>query len=166
MKRFTFEEKRDAVHLYLTNRYSFRGIAELIGVDHKSVMKWVKLYQYHGEESLRKSHCTIYSNEFKLDVLEYLHKTGASLLQAAAKFNIPSPQTVLRWKNKNEQGLLGADNQKLRERQNMPKNKQTHTEESLKKLQDELEQLRMENEFLKKLNALVQKKEKSPKKTK
>ena len=49
LKRFTFEDKREAVHLYLTNRYFFRGIAEMIGVDHKSVMKWVKLYQYHGE---------------------------------------------------------------------------------------------------------------------
>ncbi|MDQ0176103.1 putative nuclease with TOPRIM domain [Bacillus chungangensis] len=40
------------------------------------------------------------------------------------------------------------------------------TEGSVEALQAELEQLRMENAYLKKLNALVQSKEKSPNKTK
>ncbi|WP_445490812.1 transposase [Niallia sp. 03133] len=47
----------------------------------------------------------------------------------------------------------------------MPK-KETTEKEKMKELQVELEQLRMENAYLKKLNALVQNKEKSPKKTK
>ncbi len=42
--------------------------------------------------------------------------------------------------------------------------KQTQTEESVEALQAELERLRMENAYLKKLNALVQNKEKSPNK--
>ena len=44
--------------------------------------------------------------------------------------------------------------------------KQVPAEGSIEALQAELERLRMENEYLKKLNALVQNKEKSPNKTK
>ena len=51
------------------------------------------------------------------------------------------------------------DNQKQTE-------KVTPAEGSVEALQAELERLRMENAYLKKLNALVQNKEKSPNKTK
>jgi hypothetical protein len=51
------------------------------------------------------------------------------------------------------------DNQKTPKRQ-------TPAEGSIEALQTELERLRMENAYLKKLNALVQNKEKSPNKTK
>ncbi len=44
--------------------------------------------------------------------------------------------------------------------------KQEATEGSVEALQAELERLRMENAYLKKLNSLVQNKEKSPKQTK
>ena len=44
--------------------------------------------------------------------------------------------------------------------------KQTPVAGSTEALQAEIERLRMENEYLKKLNALVRSKEKSPKKTK
>ena len=44
--------------------------------------------------------------------------------------------------------------------------KQTLVEGSTEALQARIKQLEMENEYLKKLNALVQAKEKSPKKTK
>ncbi|PKG27001.1 transposase, partial [Cytobacillus horneckiae] len=44
--------------------------------------------------------------------------------------------------------------------------KQSPVEGSTEPLQAEIERLRMENEYLKKLNALVQAKEKSPRKTK
>ena len=45
-------------------------------------------------------------------------------------------------------------------------NKPVPSKGSVEALQAEIEQLRMENAYLKKLNALVQNKEKSPKKTK
>ena len=44
--------------------------------------------------------------------------------------------------------------------------KQAPVEGSLKHFEARIKQLEMENEYLKKLNALVQNKEKSPKKTK
>ncbi|MBP1155201.1 hypothetical protein ACVLD2_000891 [Paenibacillus sp. PvR052] len=47
-----------------------------------------------------------------------------------------------------------------------PTNKTAPAEGSAEALQAELERLRMENAYLKKLNALVQSKEKSPNKTK
>jgi transposase len=44
--------------------------------------------------------------------------------------------------------------------------KQAPADDSIETLKAELKQLRMENEYLKKLNTLVQNKEKSPNKTK
>lgn len=45
-------------------------------------------------------------------------------------------------------------------------NKQSSTDRSFEALENRIKQLEMENEYLKKLNALVQNKEKSPNKTK
>ena len=51
-------------------------------------------------------------------------------------------------------------------RETNKQSKQVPVEGSPEALQAEISRLRMENEYLKKLNALVQAKEKSPKKTK
>jgi len=48
----------------------------------------------------------------------------------------------------------------------MSKKQKKVTENQLEAIQKELERLRMENAYLKKLNALVQSKEKSPNKAK
>ena len=48
----------------------------------------------------------------------------------------------------------------------MKQTKQTPAEGSIEALEARIKQLEMENEYLKKLNALVQNKEKSPNKTK
>ena len=48
----------------------------------------------------------------------------------------------------------------------MKQTKQTPAEGSVEALEARIKQLRMENAYLKKLNALVQNKEKSPNKTK
>ena len=70
-------------------------------------------------------------------------------------------------------GTVGVDAfvPKIKGRPSMKKEtnkqpKQTPVEGSTEALQARIKQLEMENEYLKKLNALVQAKEKSPKKTK
>lgn len=172
MSKFTEEQKWKAVQSYLLGKDSYHGIAERVGIDHKSIIKWVALYKEHGMEGLKLRGYTIYSNEFKLDVLKYMIETGASLLDIAVKFNIPSPYTVLRWKNQLEKEGIGALIQTKKGRLPLKQNNQNIEKKSLpnevavEKMQAEIERLRMENAYLKKLNALVQNKEKSPNKTK
>lgn len=78
---------------------------------------------------------------------------------------------VYSWKKQMASGGLEALEPKSKGRPSMKKEtkkqpKQQPAESSPEALQAEINRLRMENEYLKKLNALVQAKEKSPKKTK
>ncbi|HEE9035510.1 TPA: transposase, partial [Bacillus cereus] len=113
---------------------------------------------------------TTYSAQYKLDVLNYMFENGTSPNETAVIFNISSPGLIRKWRIQLHQKGVDALKSKKKGRQSMTKDnqksikKQTQTEESVEALQAELERLRMENAYLKKLNALVQNKEKSPNK--
>lgn len=98
--------------------------------------------------------------------------SGTSLMDTAATFMLPAFSMVYKWKKKFEEGGLDALEPKKKGRPSMSKEKlskstkQTPAEGSVEALKAEVERLRMENAYLKKLNALVQNKEKSPNKTK
>ena len=84
-----------------------------------------------------------YSNEFKLKVVKYCIEEHHGVKDAAKHFAIPAHSTVQKWVNKyNEHGAKG-----------LVKNLNKEVEEDLIA---ENQRLRMENEYLKKLNALVQ----------
>ena len=170
MAKFTSEAKLQAALRYLKGNESSTEIAKSIGTDHAAILKWVKLYEYHGEEAFIKRY-TNYSVQFKLDVLNYMIEHGTSSRETAAIFNIPTPSTLDSWKKQFETQGFDALQSKKKGRPSMKKEtnnqpKQTLVEGSTEALQARIKQLEMENEYLKKLNALVQAKEKSPKKTK
>lgn len=133
------------------------------------ILKWVAQYREHGIEGLCKIHGT-YTGDFKVSVVEYMHATGTSIRATAAHFNIPSPQTVNSWERiyceqgkdalyKEHRGRgLGMKDQKTRKRK--------LDADVNEDLLAEVKRLRMENEYLKKLNALIQEREKSQKPTK
>jgi len=157
MGNFSTEEKLQAVQAYLTGKESYREIGARIGSDHKAVVKWVALYQAHGTEGLVTRY-TAYSKEFKMDVLNFMNESGTSLLETAAIYNIPAPTTILRWKRVLEEQGEDALQSKKKGRPAMKREtkKPTPAEGSAEALQAEIERLRMENAFLKKLNAFVQ----------
>lgn len=170
MGKFTGKEKLQAVLRYLNGSESARTIGNDIGILHRNLLTWVKQYEYQGEEAFVKR-CTNYTPQFKLDVLNFMIEHGTSLNETAAIFNIPAPSTVLVWKKQFETQGIDALQSKKKGRPSMKKdsNKQpklTPTEGSVEALEARIKQLEMENEYLKKLNALVQNKEKSPRKTK
>ena len=165
-KRWTVDEKLSAIQLYESGTYSFREVADQIGIDRKSVMKWWKLYQMHGVEALMpRNACTVYEPSLKLEVLKYRVETGSSYLTTAAYFNLPSPYTIQRWEELYNRLGEGAFVSKKEGPPTMEKKGQAE-KDTIKAMKAELEQLRMENAYLKKLKALVQNKEKSPNKTK
>ena len=130
----------------------------------------MKQYEYNGVEAFNKQY-TNYSSQFKLDVLNYMIEHGTSLNETAAIFGIAAPSTISVWKKQFETQGFDALQSKKKGRPSMKKetnkqSKQAPVEGSPEALQAEINRLRMENEYLKKLNALVQAKEKSPKKTK
>lgn len=80
---------------------SYREIGKSIEIDHKSIVKWVRQYNYNGAEALVKR-CTSYTQMFKLEVLQYMTENGTSLCESAAIFNIPAHSTLAVWKRKFE----------------------------------------------------------------
>ena len=170
MAKFTSEEKIQAALRYLEGKESSHQIAKSIGTNHKEVLKWSKQYEYNGVEAFIKRY-TNYSAQFKLDVLNYMIEQGTSLNETAAIFGIAAPSTIIQWRKQFETKGFDALQSKKKGRPSMKKEtnkqpKQAPVEGSTEALQARIKQLEMENEYLKKLNALVQAKEKSPKKTK
>lgn len=172
MAKYTLEEKLSAVLRYVEGVESYVTLARSMGTSESVVMNWVKQYEYHGVEGLSKKSYTNYTAQFKLDVLNYMINNGTSPNETAVIFNIPSPATLRTWRILFQKGGVHALEPKKKGRTLMTKedNKKmkevTPTEGTIEALKSEIEQLRMENVYLKKLNALVQSKEKSPNKTK
>jgi transposase len=172
MSKFTGDEKLAAVQRYLAGTESYASIGVSIGTSDSIVRNWVKQYEHHGVEVLFKKSYTSYSAQFKLDVLNYMNDNGTSPNETAAIFNISSPGMIRKWRILFETEGVDALKPKkkgcssMKNKNQKVTKKQASAEESIEALQEELERLRMENAYLKKLNALVQNKEKSPNKTK
>lgn len=170
MAKFSVEEKLKVVLRYLNGNESARSIAREIGVMHRNLLTWVKQYEHNGEEAFVKQY-TNYTAQFKLNVLNFMIENGMSLNETAAIFHIAAPSTIHAWRKQFETKGFDALQSKKKGRPSMKKdsNKQpklTPVEESTEVLQARIKQLEMENEYLKKLNALVRNKENSPRKTK
>ncbi|MEF3087974.1 IS3 family transposase [Bacillus altitudinis] len=158
MAKFTIEDKIKAVKRYLVEREPLLGIAKQIGV-HKSILQyWVRKYQYHGEKAFSKSY-TNYPVQYKLDVLDYMNEHGTSILETAALFNLPSDTTLWNWKRILKTQGVDALQSKKKGRPSMKKKtgKQDITKGSMEALQAEVEHLRMENEYFKKVECLSSK---------
>ncbi len=88
-----------------------------------------------------------------------MNETGTSSTDTAAIFNISSPGMIRNWRNAFETGGIDALQPKKKGRPSMKRESKKSpqpVERSLEALQEENERLRMENAYLKKLNALVQ----------
>lgn len=167
MTKYSTDEKLDAVLEYLEGKKSLKIIAEERNMSLAPLKRWVMRFREHGVEGLVSAY-TNYGIQFKMDVLNYMNEFGASMNETAAHFNLASDATVLTWKRQFEAGGIDALQPKKKGRPVMKKEtkKSIPVEGSVEALQAEVERLRMENAYLKKLNALVQSKEKLQSKTK
>lgn len=170
MTKISTDQKRQAVIRYLNGLEGLKTIAKSVGVHHSVLLNWIKQYEHHGDEAFKKRY-TLYGIQDKLDVLHYMNENGTSIRETAAIFNIASHSTLLSWQKGLELRGIDALQSKKKGRPSMKKGpeelkNQSLVEGSVEALQAEVAHLRMENAYLKKLNALVQNKEKSPNKTK
>ena len=170
MAKMSSEQKLAAVERYLNSKESSRTVAAEFGISHRYLLTLTNQYQKNGVEAFVRR-CTNYTKAFKLDVLNYMTEHGTSLNETAAIFKIAGASSVRNWKKQFE--TLGEDalQPKKKGRPSMKKEstkqpKNVLAEGSTEALQARIQQLEMENAYLKKLNALVQAKEASPKKTK
>lgn len=164
------EDKLAAVQRYVNGKESSRTVAADFGISHRYLLSLVKQYEHNGVEAFVRRY-TNYTKAFKLDVLNYMAEHGTSFNETAAFFNIAGASSVQNWKRQLDTQGEDALQPKKKGRLSMKKEstkqpKNVLAEGSTKALKARIKQLEMENEYLKKLNALVQAKEKSPRKTK
>ena len=159
MSKYSYEQKLEVVLKVIEEGYGQKLAGSLIGACRGDVQKWVKLYQEHGAEGLRMKK-GVYDGEFKISVIEYMHANHISVREAAAKFGIPGHATVCKWERifyEEGREALFRDNRGCK---GMPKKRSPGKSKLDKKVEEDLiaenQRLKMENAYLKKLQALVQ----------
>ncbi|UOX95968.1 IS3 family transposase [Bacillus cereus] len=167
MAKFSSKDKIQAVKRYLEGTEGRKTIANSIGVHPRELYQWIKRFEFSGEKAFEKRYTT-YPLEYKLDVIHYMNENGTSLRETAAFFNIPSCETLRKWKVAYETEGLDALKSKKKGRLTMAKEKaklqhlkqnEVFLEGSIEALQAENERLRMENDYFKKVECLSSKEE-------
>lgn len=167
MAKYDEHFKLSVVQSYELGEQGYKSVAQRYGLSHKIVEHWVALYRQHGLLGLRKkfSH---YSAEFKLSVLRRMQQEELSATQAIALFNIRGGVGVVtQWQRRyHEHGVAGLQPKPRGRPKKMtdpatPKSTETRPAEarSREELEEEVQYLRAEVAYLKKLRALLQSKE-------
>ena len=159
MGKYSSEFKLKVVEYYLKNNVGYETTAKYFGVGYSPVVRWVRKYKENGYEGLTKNQKSSYSGEFKQNVVEYMHANHLSCQETAFHFNLAGDYVVSKWERiyyeEGPQCLYIERRGRSKNMSSKPKKKKLdkNIEEDLI---DEVQRLRMENEYLKKLNALVQ----------
>jgi len=168
MGKYTEQAKLAAVQDYCSGKAGLRDVAHRHDVDFSSLRQWVAAYRVHGTAALKGKKVQHYSAEFRLRVLMRMHEEQLSYRQVAALFDIRKFNIVGEWQRRYDVGgksALSRQPRRIGSPRKMPKptvpaQPQSPDDESRTRdeLIAELKYLRMENDYLKKLEALVQKK--------
>lgn len=166
MAKYTKEYKMKIVEAVIKNNATEHEMAKKYGVNKSDVHKWVSAYRIHGMAALEKKKAR-YTGEFKQKVVEDMREEKLSYRETAAKYNLGNHNIVAEWERIYlEEGSEGL----YVERRGRTSNSKRNGAPKLKKeveedLIAEVQRLKMEVEYLKKLNALIHQKEVSAKKT-
>ena len=162
--KLTIEEKIKIIELRAKG-LGFRTIAKLFKVRKSTIENIWHRYEKHGIEGIK--HPTKnkkYSSEIKLEIIKRVFQ-GESKSSLAAEYNLPGAGTIVSWMKKYEElgynGLEGKQRRPQGRPNIMTKEEKKNTpltndeREEFNQLKKKLEYLEMENEVLKKLDALV-----------
>ncbi len=162
MAKYDEQFKISIVREYLDTQLGHKALAKKHALAPAMVRRWIKWFEVYGEDAFQKkfSH---YSSEFKHSVLQYMWDNELSYGQIAVHFDIRHPGAVSQWESSYRTGGIEALQPRPRGRpksMSAPKAKHENGSDSNGRSHDdllaELEHLRMENAYLKKLQALVQ----------
>lgn len=160
MSKYSNEFKLEIIKYYLEEHHSYSECRKKFNIpSEESIRQWVHKYELHGAEGILKQQKSSYDGKYKQNVVEYMHDNNLSATETANIFRLGSPTVVLNWERiyyeEGPQGLYKERRGRSLEMSSAKKNNKTD-----KNIEEDLiaenQRLRMENEYLKKLNALVQ----------
>lgn len=161
--KYDYKFRLQCVEAVMKHYHSASSVAAEKGAVKSDVLLWLKLYQLYGKEGLKGRKYQHYDVSYKLKVIQAIDKENLSLLQACARFYVPSKATIVNWKRRYKtSGIEGLTNKAKGRQPNMKqpsKRKSRKASKPLTREQEllkENEYLRAENALLKKLQALVQ----------
>ncbi|CAI2045479.1 Transposase [Serratia fonticola] len=160
MAKFSLKFKQEVAEKYLEDELSLKSVARMYNISPCTVRKWAYAYREHGIDILTGKKGR-YSADFKLTVVKEVVDDCFSVRETAIKYGIPAFGTVCTWLEKYRKYGENAFIQKNKKSIPVP-DKNVIPASPLLALteneREELEQLRVENAYLKKLKALVQQK--------
>jgi len=154
-RKHDFDFRLRIVQEVIKRKDSINHISQKEKISSSLVKRWVGFYRKFGIKGLQPS-SRRYSGNFRLEVVRTLKAESLSLLQACLRFNVPNEATVLSWvriyDSRGFEGLMVTYKGRPITMPRKPKKPLTREEQLLEELAD----LKAENAYLKKLQALIQ----------
>ena len=153
---YSLKQKKEVINYILENDVSIYNAQKKFNISRETIRIWIAYYQNGGDKKLKNSNKKKnYTGQFKVDVVEYMHEHRLSYKKTSMKFMIHASLVKdwdLVYRHEGKDVLLKGNYMSSYKKKN-----HKLEEKSREELIEEVEQLRMENAYLKKLRALVQK---------
>ncbi|MEJ6456368.1 MULTISPECIES: IS3 family transposase [Fusobacterium] len=168
MSKLTREDK---IEIYERRKKgeTISSLVKAFNICESNIKYLITLIEKYGNNILRKDKNRVYSKEFKLQAINRILINHESINSVALDIGLVSAGILHNWLSKfKENGYNVVEKKKGRKTKSMTKPKKNDKElsekEKIKKLEEENLYLKAENEYLKKLRALVQERELKEKK--
>ncbi|VEF47428.1 transposase [Bacillus freudenreichii] len=98
MTKHTLDERIQAVICVIEDKKSVTVTAREYGVNKTTIQAWVRKYQANGVDGLKEAKkWKRYSEELKMQAVDFYLKQEAGLKTTCEKFNISDPSVLRRW---------------------------------------------------------------------
>lgn len=169
MSKLTREDKIEIYSLRKSG-VSVPSLSSRFSINKSVIKHLVRLIDAHGSEILRNNQNRYYSSDYKLEIINRVLIEHKSISSVAVEIGLSSTGMLSNWIHdykKNGYNVI----EKKRGRRSMTKSKSElkkdlTSEEENKELKKRLQYLEAENEYLKKLNAVVKQRVEREKKKK
>ena len=159
----TLEEKLRLVKLHIYENVSIFEIERKYGLDHSTLKYYCALYRRWGDEAFTKPKRREYTRQMKLEAIHDILTTGKSYAQKAIELMLTDPKIIGDWMEKYREGGEAAITDS-HSREAYKHHDDKVLEKEYRKLLEDLERTKAENEYLKKSFPLALERSKQSKK--
>jgi len=148
--RLSLDERLKVAKLHINEDVSYAELAKTYKVDPGRVKYWVSMYQRWGEKAFKKDFQKVeFSRQLKIETIHEILSKKVSCRQKAIDLMITDPSTVSDWvklfQKYGEEAIKDTHS-----REAYKKHDERVLETEYKKLLEDLERTKAENEYLKK----------------